>query len=364
MNNKNKLIILIKNLSHGGAQKVCVTICNELYKRNHNIELWILDNKHTALSDQLHEKIKLTHINSKRVRGSIFKLARLLKKEKPPKILIFNVELAFLTIFLKKLFNLRTYIIFRSINTLSRAYTFPSSMWEKYFAVKGIRYFLPLCDKIIAQSTGMKKDMIKYFKVHPSKIETIFNPAVNLSENEIQHQETQSNNFLYVGRLQAQKGLTNLIRIFAKIREEYPNATLNIVGDGPEMNKLVSLTQELNLTSAIHFRGYQPNPYPYFMAAKATLLTSLYEGFPNVLVESIKAGTPVIAYNCPSGPDDIIEDDVNGILVPNQNSRAFIEAMKLVAGDHKVFEKALVQNSAKKFSLEKIIDKYEKLIKI
>ena len=86
MTNKNNLIVLIKNLSHGGAQKVCVTICNELYKRKYNIELWILDNEQTTLTDQLNKNIQVVSLDSKRVRSSSFKLARLLKKERPSKM--------------------------------------------------------------------------------------------------------------------------------------------------------------------------------------------------------------------------------------------------------------------------------------
>src|SRR5690554_2950969 len=285
MTNNNNLIVLIKNLSHGGAQKVCITICNELYKRNYHIVLWVLENEQTTLSDQLNKNIQVVCLDSKRVRNSSLKLARLLKKERPSRMLIFNVELALLTIFLKKILNLNTCVIFRSINTLSRAYSFPSSVWERFFAVRAIRFFLPLCDKIVAQSTGMKNDLIRYFKVNPSKITTIFNPAVNISDLENTFSEVDTNNFLYVGRLQAQKGLSGLLNIFARVKEDYPNITLTIVGDGPEMEKLVSLSGELNITSSVLFEGYQPNPLPYFKRAKATVLTSLYEGFPNVLVE-------------------------------------------------------------------------------
>src|SRR5690606_38350693 len=151
---------------------------------------------------------------------------------------------------------------------------FPSSIWEKFFAVRAIRFFLPLCDKIIAQSTGMKNDLIRYFNINPSKITTIYNPAINISELENAFTEVETNNFLYVGRLQAQKGLPGLLHIIARVTEEFPDITLTIVGDGPEMEKLVSLSGELNITSSVFFKGYQPKPLPFFQKAKATVLTS------------------------------------------------------------------------------------------
>src|SRR5690554_6171813 len=108
MTKNNTLIVLIKNLNHGGAQKVCVTICNGLIKRNYNIELWVLDYKQNILVNQLDKNIKVSYLNKKRVRDSIIAVARHMKREKPVKMLVFNVELAIITIAIKKLFLLNT----------------------------------------------------------------------------------------------------------------------------------------------------------------------------------------------------------------------------------------------------------------
>ena len=365
MNTPGNLVVLIKNLNHGGAQKVCITVCNELFKRNHNVELWILDYTATALSQKLNSNIKVTDLKSKQVRASIFKLATLLRKNKPSKLLVFNIELAILAILIKKMFFLNTFIIFRSINTLSHAYKFPESIWEKFFASFAIKKILPHSDKIIAQSTGMKNDLIRFFNFDESKIQTIFNPATILSKTETTDEDNQPDsriNFLYVGRLRAQKGLDNLIRIFSRVKNDIPEVMLTIVGEGPEKEKLINLAQSMGLTSSVNFIGYQPNPYPFFKRANATVLTSIYEGFPNVLVESIAAGTPVISFDCPSGPADIIEDGLNGFLVPDQDMEAFVKAMKMIAENKVTFQRSAIENSSKKFSVDTIIDRYEELI--
>jgi glycosyltransferase involved in cell wall biosynthesis len=278
---------------------------------------------------------------------------------------VFNIELAILAIIIKKIFFLKTIIFFRSINTLSQAYKFPESIWEKIFAPIAIRRILPYCDKIIAQSNGMKMDLIDHFKMDKNKIFTIFNPAINLAEIELLENEYENpkNNFLYVGRLRPQKGLVNLIKIFSRVKKENPDITLTLVGEGPEKEKLEELTHKLGISHSVRFMGYQPNPYLFFIRAKATVLTSEYEGFPNVLVESIATGTPVIAFDCPSGPADIIEPGVNGILVPNQDFDAFAEAMQLVTNDKIKFKKQEVINTSRKFSIDTIVGKYEELIK-
>ncbi len=365
MNPENHITVLIKNLSHGGAEKVCVTLCNELTERSYHVELWILDYRDTSLTQQLHENINVIDLKKKNVRKSFFKLLKLLYKQKPSKLLVFNIELAILAILIKKILFLKTEIIFRSINTLSRAFQFPKSIWEKYFAIKAIKLILPYCNKIIAQSKGMKADLVKYFGINENKIYTIPNPAVNLSalDSQTSVPKQQKNDFLFVGRLQAQKGLVNLLKIFERAHKEKPDIRLIIVGDGPEEEKLKAIAASQGLNSSVIFEGYQPTTFEYFSSAKATVLTSLYEGFPNVLVESIATGTPVLAFNCPSGPEDIIIQGVNGILVPDQDINAFTQAVLSVANDEIRFEKQKIIETSKKFSVEVVVNKYEQLLK-
>lgn len=360
----SKITVLIKNLHHGGAQKVCLTLCNELVKRNHTVELWLLDYDKNSLTLQLDKKINVIQLKKKKVRDSVFKLAKLFKKQNPSKILIFNIELTILSIILKQIFGFKTLIYFRSINTLSQVFQFPRTKWEKYVTPKVIRNVLPLCDKIIAQSTGMKQDLISSFKIDEKKVITIHNPAVNLPQNNSQNPvlNIEENYFLFVGRLMAQKGLENLIKIFEMALKQNPDMRLLIVGEGPEEKKLKALTNSLGLSSSISFLGYKQNTSDYYKNAKATVLTSLYEGFPNVLVESIAVGTPVIAFNCPSGPEDIIEPGKNGILVPHMDMKAFTEAILTVANNELQFQKQLIIETSKKFSIEVTVNYYEEIL--
>lgn len=360
-----KITVLIKNLQHGGAQKVCITICKELVKRNYVLELWILDISKTTLIKQLPQNIKIVDLKEQNVRHSFIKLIKLFRKKKPSNLLIFNVELTILAIIIKRVFSFNTRIIFRSINTLSQAFQFPNSIWEKYFALKVIKLFLPMCDTIIAQSNGMRKDLIKYFNIDENHVITIPNPAINLLMTDPANHSSKmrENDFLFVGRLQPQKGLVNLLKIFADAHKQRSDFRLIIVGEGPEEERLKSLVNSLGLNSSVTLAGYQSNTLKYFEKAKATMLTSVYEGFPNVLVESIAAGTPVISFNCPSGPDDIIEPGINGILVPNQNLKAFTEAILSVANNNIQFSKQKIIKTSKKFSVEVVVDKYEQIIK-
>ena len=358
-----KVTVLVFSLYHGGAEKVCLTLCNELVNRNYKIELWIVDSSETSLSKQLDEKITIYRLNRKHVRNSVLPLLKLFIQRKPEKILIFHIELAILAIIFKKIFFLKTQIIVRSINTLSLAFSNAKGSLRNYLRLKVLKYVLPFSNKIIAQSNGMRIDLEKNFNIESNKILTIFNPAFHMETNVagINKIGKLENEFLFVGRLQPQKGLKNLIKIFEMAHSQNPNIQLTIVGEGPEEETLKKLVDRLGLNSSIIFEGYQAQTISYFERAKATVLTSVYEGFPNVLVESIAVGTPVIAFNCPSGPEDIIEQGVNGILVPNQDLVEFSNAILKIAKEEITFKSNDIIESSKRFSIETVVNKYEQV---
>lgn len=360
----NKITFLTFSLDHGGAEKVCLTLCNEFAQRNYDTELWIINYRESSLTGELSSKIKIFNLNRRHVRNSLIPLIRLMVRQRPKKILIFHIELAVLIIALKKLLFLKTTVFVRSINTLSRAYDYPNGIWEKYLARPVIKWILPGSDKIIVQSTGMYRDMIRNFNIPSKKLVTIHNPAFNLPVNNIMKtdDEKKQNEFLYVGRLSPQKGLENMLNSFKSAHNFNPSIHLTLVGDGSEREKLENLVTELGLKNNVTFTGFRENTFPYFYRAKATLLTSFFEGFPNVLVESLMAGTPVIAFDCPSGPEDIIIPEINGLLIPYLELNEFSAAILKVAGDEVQFDREKIIESSERFSINSIVLKYEKAL--
>lgn len=359
-----KITILVFNLGHGGAEKVCLTLCNELVKRNYEVELWVADFKKTSLTNSLNKKVSVFPLNKKKARNTLFPIIKLLLKQKPKKLLVFHIELAIIVIILKKILFLKTEIIIRSINTLSQAFVYPNGFWEKYIAKKAIKYFLHYSDKIIAQSTGMHDDLIKTFNICSEKLVTIPNPAFEFIANDFKNNinKNQKNEFLFVGRLKPQKGLLNLLKAFQIAQKKNQSIHLTIVGDGQEKESLMKYVDEHNLDKHVSFEGYQANTSHYYKRAKATLLTSYFEGFPNVLVESIAVGTPVISFNCPSGPTDIISPGINGILVKHLDVIEFSKAILSIANEEIQFKKEEIIKSSLKFSTDSIISKYEEVL--
>ncbi|MEA5388463.1 glycosyltransferase [Haloarculaceae archaeon H-GB2-1] len=129
-----------------------------------------------------------------------------------------------------------------------------------------------------------------------------------------------------VGRFSDQKDFETLVRAFGTVRER-TDAKLVLVGDGPNRERLERLTDSLGLADAVDFVGYRDNPYPYMAAGDLFVLSSHYEGLPNVLIEAIGVGTPTVATDCPSGPREILLDGDGGYLVPVDNPDALADAM-------------------------------------
>jgi glycosyltransferase involved in cell wall biosynthesis len=121
-----------------------------------------------------------------------------------------------------------------------------------------------------------------------------------------------------VGRLAPQKDHETLLRAFALVRAGRPGLRLAVVGGGSEnaLARLQALAGELGVAQAVAFLGYQPNPLRYVARAQLFVLSSRFEGFPNVLLEALACGTPVVSTDCPSGPREILDEGAYGELVP------------------------------------------------
>ena len=128
--------------------------------------------------------------------------------------------------------------------------------------------------------------------------------------------------------------------------------------------KYQQLTQELGINDLVIFKGAVENPFPYYREALFTVLSSKNEGFPNVIIESLAAETPVISFDCFSGPNEIIVDKHNGILVENQHVEKLTETMNSFVEDEKLYQhcKQNAKESVVQFDIEIIGKQWLELI--
>jgi glycosyltransferase involved in cell wall biosynthesis len=139
--------------------------------------------------------------------------------------------------------------------------------------------------------------------------------------------------FLIVGRLHAQKAHDVLLEAFALMTEALPDWRLVVVGQGDLESKLRALSHSLGLTEKVLWCGQVDDPYPYYLGASAFVLPSRHEGMPNALMEALNCGLPAIVSDASPGPLALIEDGVNGIVVPVEDAESLASAMKRLANE-------------------------------
>ncbi|WP_339612003.1 glycosyltransferase, partial [uncultured Planktosalinus sp.] len=159
-----------------------------------------------------------------------------------------------------------------------------------------------------------------------------------------------------IGRMHEIKQFDHLIHAFDRSSAKERGFKLVLMGDGALKSDLQNLVQRKNIENNVVFMEYQENPFPYFRGAHLTALTSKNEGFPNILIESLACETPVVAYDCESGPAEIIIQNENGILVENQNLDAMTRAIETMITDADFYKycKSMTLKSIERFDFETI----------
>jgi glycosyltransferase involved in cell wall biosynthesis len=169
---------------------------------------------------------------------------------------------------------------------------------------------------------------------------------------------------LSVGRLVHQKGFDLLIRAFAQVQKHYPELKLLILGEGEELAALRRLARSLNLEHMVYMPGNSVNPKTIMKNASCYVLSSRFEGSPNALLEAMSIGAPCVAFDCPTGPAELIRHGDNGLLVENGNVTNLAQAILDLLGNSRLCQK-LAAEAAKStaiFTPDNIMAKWNKLL--
>lgn len=167
-----------------------------------------------------------------------------------------------------------------------------------------------------------------------------------------------------MGRLAPEKGFDLLLEAYARIAGSHPGWSLTILGEGPERRRLESIVRAFGLAGRVSMPGRIEDPQGQLADAHAFALPSRYEGFPNALLEAMACGLPVVAFDCPSGPAEIVTHDRSGLLVPAGDVSGFATALSRVMGS--AADRVRLGRSARevvvRFAPDSVLDRWSRVL--
>jgi len=360
-----KITLVISTLNPGGAERVMTTLANAWAEKQAEVIFVTFKEPGYQSFYPLHPRVTLCNLNllpqgqesllsklGNRVKR-LFALRRTIKQQKPELVISF-MDTVNITTLLATIGLGIPVIISERIDPRYFQIGFFNKLLRK------ITY--PFAKHIVVQ-TGQ---ILNYFPstLHP-RISIIPNPVSippkATDQNRIDFEKKQ---IIAVGRLLKQKGFDLLLQAFSKINLKFPDWKLVIWGEGNDRSALETLSNQLKLSTQVSFPGVTDDIYSELSQSSLFVLSSRFEGFPNALCEAMAIGLPVIAFDCGSGPSDIVRHQIDGLLIPADNIEALSKTMKQLM-ENAALRKQFGNRASEitdRFSVKKILGEWDKLI--
>ena len=376
MDSKNKITVafFLPSLEPGGTEKNVVNLVNGIDKDTYQVFL-VLGKKKGEFLQQVSLDVFVISLNASGSLGLFLALVKYFYREKPDIFVSAFTRINLISI-LSRFFSGRgnnIKIVATEHAMFSLLANITRSTVHKIFAIFFLRpigkILYPKADSVICVSEGMAKDFIKNVGCK-EKVTVVYNPVTNddmikkseESDFEKEITDIKAPIVLAVGRLVECKNYPGLFKAFALVLATTPSY-LVILGRGPEEQALKHLARKMDLSEHVLFMGFKQNPYKYMKKASIFVLSSLQEGFGNVIVEAMAVGCPVVATDCPTGPGEIITHMKNGMLVKVDDEKDLARAIATILKDS-VLSSRLSQEGIKRagdFSVKKSIQEYERI---
>ena len=357
------VILFMPSIEGGGVEKNLITISNYFAKRIDNIKLISAENR---LQNFFNKKIifispsyQFLKNNNKFFKYLICLLLLLKEYLKNKNILIFAFQANIYAIIFAKIFN---------IKIITRSNSSPSGWSKNPFKRIVFKFFLRMADEIIVNSYDFKKQMDKEFNL---ETKLILNPLDRKKIQKLKNEKIKDNffkerknfNILNVARLTDQKDHLTLLKAFKIINKEIRSKLL-IIGSGKNKSKIEHFINKNSLNNSAKLIPFQKNPYKYMNFANLFVLTSKFEGLPNVFLEALSLKKFVISANCPTGPSEILLQGKAGYLFKVGNYKQL--AKKILTHYKRQRKNKIMTNygylSLSRYDYKKNCEKYLNLI--
>lgn len=358
------ILIFYRNLDNGGVQRMMVNFANHMVSKSFNVTILLLYKEGHFLS-LLDPKIKVQVLDTKQ-KSFLTSYKGFLKKGNFDIVFTATMVLNIVTIIAAKLARVKTKIIISE-----RSNTFKEFKEGKFKPYKFGFFLIPIfyrfADTIVAVSKGVAIDLKKIALVGSEKIKVIYNPAFDI-KNQYQVEEAVADDWLNdsqipvvigAGRFVHQKNFSLLVEAVYHLKKRI-DVRLIIIGDGEQRADLQKLIADLEIQNAVKLENFKINPIAWISKADVFVLSSLWEGFGNILVDALAAQTTIVSTDCKSGPAEILGDGKYGYLVNSFN--AIDLADKIEYAINNPIDKKLLLDRAMTFEKQNVMVQYENLI--
>ena len=327
------IAVLASFSGEGGVERMLLNLVNAFAERGYLVDLVVIKSNSRHL-DEIHPGVHRIDLGSSHTSTSLLPLIRYLRTVNPPRMLVAKDRAGRLAVRARRLAGAETRLVLRLGTNLTEAISNKPALL-RWLRLRPIRRHYPKIDHIIAVSQGVAEDTRKISGVASEKISVVRNPVIT---SRLKHLAAEATPHTWLndkvcpviigaGRLTRQKDFATLIRAFAELSNSM-EARLIILGEGDLRKELLQLVAQLHLDNSVDLPGFVTNPYAYMAAADLFVLSSRWEGSPNVLTEAMALDTPVVSTDCPSGPREILDGGRIAPLVPVGNHAMLTSAME------------------------------------
>lgn len=351
---KKKVFFILSSLGSGGSERVFWNLAQGFNKDKFDITIVLLDSKVNCFSMDL-DKVNFIDLKTKNASKSFFALYSVLKKEKPYAVFSTTDHINILVSLVGRFLNI-PFLIARLSNIPHEQILymdFKSKFYELFARISYRSYKLIIC-----QSEEMKESLVNTYKISPEVITVIANPILYTHKLKESKKDDKTFNLLVIARFALEKGLERLIDIMKDLPENYH---LNLVGEGILKDKIKKKVKNLNLNTRISFLGQINNVEELMLQHDLMVLSSYSEGFPNVVLESLNVGLPVVAFKV-SGIPGLIIDGFNGYVLEQDDLLGFKNRIIQACTETTWNPSEIKKDSYQKHALNLISAQYEELI--
>jgi glycosyltransferase involved in cell wall biosynthesis len=323
---------LFSTSGHSGVDRIAQHLLPGIARRGYRIDQLKVRRHGPELQDT-HPNLRIIDLGRSNTYGCLPAVVRYLRRSRPVAMLSDKDRVNRLALLARALAGVDSRLLVRlgttvSVNLASRGWL------ERQVQRLSMRHLYPRADGVLVPSRGVADDLVSFAGLDRARVRVVPSPVI--PETLLQAPPAPPDHdwfadpdiplILGMGELGPRKDFSTLLRGFARLRAQR-HCRLMILGRGRERDKLLALAAQLGVATDVVLPGFVANPYPYLAHADLFAFTSRWEGLGFVLIEALAMATPVVATDCPSGPDEILAGGRYGRLVEVGDDRALAEAM-------------------------------------